>query len=161
MTLKLGQISNTKKARKVLGRGNASGRGNYSTRGMKGQRSRSGGKSGLKLKGFKQTLLQMPKFKGMKSLHPNNQVVKLSVLQERLDDGTKINPGLLFEKNLISKLDQPVKILFDGDLKKKFEIFECLVSAKAKEAIEKAGGKILSIEKEIEEKTEKKAKIKK
>lgn len=158
MTLKLGQISNTKKARKVLGRGNGSSRGNYSTRGMKGQRSRSGGKGGLKLKGFKQTLLQMPKFKGMKSFHPNNQVVKLSVLQEKLADGTKINPGLLFEKGLISKLDQPVKILFNGDITKKFEVFECFVSARAQTAIEKAGGKVIVVTEEVVAKPEKKQK---
>ncbi len=36
----------------------------FSGRGMAGQRSRSGGKSGLKLRGFKQLLKSTPKLRG-------------------------------------------------------------------------------------------------
>ena len=50
-----------RKKKRRLGRGNSSGRGTYCGRGQKGQRSRSGGKKGLKLKGFKQSLQKILK----------------------------------------------------------------------------------------------------
>ncbi len=157
MPLKLHNLSNSKKSKKRVGRGNASGRGTYSTRGMKGQRSRSGGKSGLKIKGFKQNLLRIPKMKGQKSLHPDNQVVKLSVLESKYKEGEQVNPGTLFEKNIISSLKKPVKILYDKDISVKFEVAGCLASGKAREAMEKAGGSFLDEVKEEtkQEKTDK------
>ena len=149
MTLTLHNIKNKKKARKRIGRGNGSGRGTYSTRGQKGQRSRSGGKGGLKRKGFRQNLLNIPKIKGNKAINPKNQIVKLSELELTFKDGAKLNPALLFEKGLITKIDLPVKILFDKEISVKYEISDCLVSGKAREAIEKNGGKFSQDEKEI------------
>lgn len=149
MTIALHNLGNKNKKRKRVGRGNASGRGTYSTRGMKGQRSRSGGKGGLKLKGFKQNLLNLPKFKGMKSIRPNNQIVKLSNLVKAFSDKDQINPGVLQEKGLVDKAILPIKILLDNkELKidKKFEIVGVLLSTQAKEALEKSGSKIVDLD---------------
>lgn len=149
MSLTLSNLGNKNKSRKRLGRGNASGRGTYCTRGLKGQRSRSGGKGGLKLKGFKQNLLNLPKFKGMKSYRANNQVVKLSQLVEVFETEAKITPGTLQEKGIIDKASKPAKILVDkADIKitKKFEIVGILVSKKAREVLEKTGTKIVDLD---------------
>ena len=132
-----------RKKKKRRGRGNASGQGTYAGRGMKGQRSRSGGKKGLKLKGFKRTLLNLPKFNGMKSYKLKNQIIKLSQLNKKFADGDKITPEILREKQIIDKLKIPVKILFDQEAAVKVEIENCLVSASAKKSIEKAGGKVV------------------
>ena len=147
MAITLDNLTSKKKSRKRLGRGNSSGRGTYCTRGLKGQRARSGGKKGLKLKGFKQNLLNLPKYKGTKSIRPNNQVVKLSEIEKEYKKDEQVTPGTLLEKGLISNIKKPVKILSVGKLSKSVEIFDCLLSAKAKELVEKAGGKINIVKK--------------
>lgn len=143
-----------RKTKKRVGRGNASGRGTYSTRGMKGQRSRSGGKKGLKIKGFKKNLLNLPKFKGMKKNKPAQQVVSLKELNEKFANGEVVEPKTLLEKNLIVEEKRPVKILNNGDISVKIKVQDCLVSAGAKQAIEKAGGQVSSDE-QSEEKNDK------
>ncbi|NQT50022.1 50S ribosomal protein L15 [Candidatus Kuenenbacteria bacterium] len=150
MSLQIHNIGKKKKNRKRVGRGNASGHGTYCCRGLKGQRSRSGGKSGLKLRGFKQNLLNIPKMKGTKSIRPNAQVVNLSDLEKHYSEDLKVTPGNLLEKGLIDKSTLPVKILRDkkfDKLTRKLEVFGCLLSGSAKDIIEKAGGKVVGIEK--------------
>lgn len=143
MAINLHNIGKKKKTRKRLGRGNASGHGTYSGKGQKGQRARSGGKGGLKLFGFRRTLLNTPKMKGMKP-HEDTREVLLSTLEKSFADGDKITPAILLEKRIIDSLSDKVKII--GGAKKPFgkkvELSGCLVSAGAKEAIEKAGGSI-------------------
>lgn len=151
MEVTLHNFGNKNKARKKLGRGNASGHGTFSSRGAKGQRSRSGGSKGLKLKGFRQNLLNLPKFKGMRSPRPKNQVVKISALVKAFSSENVVNPGTIFEKGLIRNSVDPVKILMDvKDLKleQKLEISSILVSKTAREILEKAGAKFLDIEAE-------------
>lgn len=148
MAITLSNLGNKKKFKKRVGRGNASGHGTYSSRGLKGQRARSGGKGGLKLKGFKQNLLNLPKFKGMKSKKPKNQIVKISDLVRLFNDGDKINPGTLYEAKLIEKIDMPVKILLDKtdiELNKKYEIINVLLSSKVRSILEKNGSKVVEM----------------
>lgn len=146
MILSLSNLKNKKRARKVLGRGNGSGHGTFSGRGSKGQRARSGGKKGLKRKGFRQNLLNIPKMKGMHRFWPKAQIVKLLEVERFFDAGDKVTPGTLLEKGLIQTLEVPVKILIDkkdDKITKAFEIFDCLASQSVKGLIEKAGGKIV------------------
>ena len=146
MSLSLHNLTNKKKPKKRVGRGNASGHGTYCCRGLKGQRSRSGGKGGLKLKGFKQNLLNAPKFKGMKRRTASAQVVLLSALDKNFTDSEKVTPGTLLQKGLIGSITQPVKILVNSSkdtISKKLEIVGCAVSKSAESAIIKTGGKII------------------
>jgi large subunit ribosomal protein L15 len=145
MGLSLDKVKQSKgatKTRKRIGRGNASGTGTYSGRGLKGQRSRSGGKGGLKLKGFKRNLLNLPKFKGQKSIKPNNQVVDFTVISKFFKDGDVVSPKTLEEKGVLDATKGPVKVLNNGELSAKITVENCLVSATAQAAIEKAGGSI-------------------
>ncbi len=130
-----------KKSRKRIGRGWAS-KGKYSGRGRKGQRSRSGGKAGLKKKGLRLIMLNIPKKRGFKSPHPKAEVVNVSELAKSFKDGAEVNPRVLKEKGLVSTVRNGVKILGNGEIKTKLTIKECKVSASAKEKIEKAGGSI-------------------
>jgi len=143
MLLSLHNIGKKKKKRKVVGRGNGSGRGTYSTRGGKGQTARSGGSHGLKLKGFRRLMISAPKFKGMKSKAGKAQVIQTSMLDKYFAEGGLISPETLFEKKLIVSIDKPVKILVNKEIKGKFEIKNCLISANATAMIEKAGGKVV------------------
>lgn len=133
---------NSQKRRKRVGRGNASGKGTYSTRGLKGQRSRSGGKSGLKLKGLKQNLLNIPKVRGFKSGRQPKLEIHLSQLNTVCMDGDVVTPTFLKEKGLIKTIRYGVKVLANGELKKKITLEACSFSQSAREQIEKAGGSV-------------------
>ena len=133
------------KKRKIRrGRGNSS-KGNYSGRGMKGQRARSGGKSGLGLKGIRGYLQRIPKRGGFTSFRLKPQIVNLGALEKFFADGETVTPQSLFRKGLI-KATGGVKILASGELKKKFIISAHAFSASAKDAIVKAGGQAVIIQ---------------
>lgn len=137
--------SKTKKARKRVGRGNGSGHGTYSTRGCKGQRARSGGRKRLKLKGFKKILASIPKNRGFKRDGIHCQIINLECINRSFKDGDNITKADLLGKGLISKGNLPVKILAKGELRiKNLHVKECLLSSKAKQAIEKMGGQIIT-----------------
>lgn len=88
----------------------------------------------------------------MKNRFEKAQTVKISVLENYFVAGDKINPAVLKEKKLINSVNKPVKILFDKDIAKGFEIFSCQMSQSAKAANEKAGGKYIDINAETENK---------
>jgi large subunit ribosomal protein L15 len=147
MTLSLHNMGKKKKASKRLGRGNASGHGTYSGKGQKGQRARSGGKPGLKLFGFRRTLLNTPKMKGMKP-KAKAEVVLISSLEKCFSDNDKVNVAALFAARLVNvEGARRVKILSNDaadKLSKKLVIEGCTVSASARAIIEKAGGEIIA-----------------
>ena len=126
--------------KKRLGRGNASGHGTYSTKGQKGQRARSGGRKGLKLKGFKKLLLSIPKLRGFKSPYPKPAILNLKDLNKISDE--RITPKILLEKGLVSDIKNGVKILGEGEINRRVIVEGCELSKSAKEKIEKAGGSI-------------------
>ncbi len=145
MSLSANTIKPAKGARKTkrrLGRGNASTRGNFSGRGMKGQRSRSGGKGGLKLRGFKQVLQSTPKLRGFTSNRIKPTQVNLKDLESKFNDDDVVNIATLKEKKLIKKNDSSAKIIVNGELNKKLTIEGIKCTIKAKELIEKVGGTI-------------------
>lgn len=129
-----------KKRAKRVGRGNASGHGTYSTRGLKGQRSRSGGKKGLKKLALKKQLASKPKLGGFNSLRPKMITVNVAELEKNFNAGELVNPAKLLEKGLIRRIKPGVKILGDGKLTKKLNVFAHDFSESAKQAIIKAGG---------------------
>ncbi|PIR76078.1 MAG: 50S ribosomal protein L15 [Candidatus Magasanikbacteria bacterium CG10_big_fil_rev_8_21_14_0_10_42_10] len=133
-------IQGSHRKKKRVGRGNGSQKGTFSSRGMKGQRSRSGGKSGGKLRGIKQALQKVPKLRGFKSMHPKAQSVSLATLERMGEVGVTITPTFLKEKSVIKNISHPVKIVASGELKKKLTIQGCNATKAAAIAVEKAGG---------------------
>ena len=132
------------RAKKRLGRGNASGHGTYSGRGNKGQGQR---KSGNVRPGFEggQTplIMRLPKLRGFKSpTKTDYQIVNVGQL-EKFKDGEEVNVLALLESKLIKRKDLPVKILGDGKLTKKLSVKAHKISSSAKEKIVAAGGKVL------------------
>ncbi len=129
------------KRRKVIGRGLGSGHGTYSGRGAKGQGSRKSGNVRPGFEGGRQPLIrQAPKLRGFKSIHGEAFAVKVSRLN-KFDNGDKVTAASLFKMGITRVREQKVKIVLGGELKKKVEVF-VPVSATAKAAIEKAGGKV-------------------
>jgi len=146
--LKVSKGSKTRKRR--VGRGNASGKGNYSGRGIKGQRSRSGGTSGLKLRGIKGYLLKIPKSKGFRSLKLRPAAVNLKDLEKVFENGSVITPKALLAKGLVKTIKNGVKVLGQGELKKKLEVKANAFSKTAEQSIIKAGGQAELIAKKPE-----------
>jgi large subunit ribosomal protein L15 len=132
----------SKRSAKRLGRGNGSGKGTYSGRGLKGQRSRSGGKSGTKRRGFKQSLQKIPKLRGFNSPHTPKHTVTLYTLNRVFQADEVVTPRILMNKGVVSDIKSGVKIVARGKIEKKILIKDCLASKKAIELIEKAGGKL-------------------
>jgi len=135
-------FSGSKKKVKRVGRGLGS-TGTYSGRGQKGQRARSGGRGGLKLLGMRRIIMSTPKLRGFKSPYPKMVAVNLKDLEKKFNEGERVTPKTLLEKGLVGKMRVSVKILGNGEIKKKLTIENCSVSGSAREKIEKSGGKII------------------
>jgi large subunit ribosomal protein L15 len=139
-----------RRARKRIGRGLGSGKGRYSGRGIKGQKSRSG--SHTMRAGFEggQMPIYMrlgkqrgPYSKDAMPIGPHRTStlpVNLRDLDRVFDDGSEVTLEALVEKGLIKNTRTDVKILGQGDLKKKLAVTAHSFSASAREKIEQAGG---------------------
>ena len=135
-----------RKSKKRLGRGNASGWGTYAGRGMNGQRSRTGSSARPGFEGGQTPLFRkMPKLKGFNNINRITfQVVNVSKLNI-FEDGEEIEITKLYERNLISHKNKPVKILGEGELTKKLTVKVDRISSSAKTKIEKVKGTAIEI----------------
>lgn len=132
------------KRRKRIGRGNGSGKGTYSGRGLNGQGSRAGGTKGAGFEGGQTPLaMRLPKLPGFVSPRRIEYTpINVSTLEARFENDAVIDGAALKAARLTKYEDEPVKILGDGELTKKFTVKADKVSASAKAKIEAAGGKV-------------------
>jgi large subunit ribosomal protein L15 len=132
--------------RKRIGRGIGSGTGKTSGRGTKGQNSRTGGGVRPGFEGGQNPLAKrLPKKRGFASLNRvETQVINLSQLANLAAGSYDI--AKLKEAGLVNYLDRPVKILGDGEVKKKLVLQVQRASASARSKIEQAGGTIEFVE---------------
>ncbi len=138
-----------RRPRKRVGRGEGSGYGKTSGRGSKGAGARSGSKRKPGYEGGQNPLhMRMRKLRGphMKKSMPfepfrtRTQPVNLADLS-RFEDGAEVTPDTLRAAGLATRKAVPVKILARGDLERKNLVVSAHgFSAKAREAIEGAGG---------------------
>jgi large subunit ribosomal protein L15 len=130
-----------KKSPKRVGRGLGSGLGKTSAKGHKGQKARSGGVKGPAFEGG-QTPLQrrLPK-RGFTNKFRHEWVVVALDKLNRFDNDTEITPELLVKTGIIKQIGDGVKILGNGDIKKKLIVKSNSFSKTAVEKIEKIGGK--------------------
>jgi large subunit ribosomal protein L15 len=132
------------KRRKVVGRGVGSGHGTFSGRGAKGQKARAGSSIPIGFEGGRMPLQrQLPKRRGFTSRNIKVTVLNLDDLNEKFKAGDKVNPKILFNAGLVKSANEAVKVLGSGEMKKALNFEQILVSAQAREKIEKAGGKII------------------
>jgi large subunit ribosomal protein L15 len=132
----------SRKPRKRLGIGEGSGHGGTSTKGHKGQLSRAGTKTNPWFEGGQMPLQRrLPKRGFTNIFRTEYQVVNVEGLA-RLQDVAEVTPAVLFERGLVDKKNQPVKILGDGNLEKALVVHAHAFSKSAQEKIVKAGGKI-------------------
>ncbi|MCX7739332.1 MAG: 50S ribosomal protein L15 [Hydrogenothermaceae bacterium] len=133
--------------KKRVGRGTGSGHGKTSTRGEKGQTSRAGdSKVPARFEGGQTPfIMRIPK-RGF--INPNKkeyEIVNLSSIESKFNDGDEVTPEKLVEKSLVKK-GICVKILANGDITKKLTVKANAFSSSAKSKIEATGGSVEVIE---------------
>lgn len=131
----------SRKAKKRVGRGNSSGNGTTAGRGTKGQHSRAGKGRNFGFEGGQTPLIRrQPKLGGFRNPNAKEyEVVNISDL-EKLGAGTYDIEALKTAR--VVTTGKPVKLLSRGALTKKVNVSVHAASKSAKEAVEKAGGKV-------------------
>ncbi|MBN1942261.1 MAG: 50S ribosomal protein L15 [Phycisphaerae bacterium] len=127
---------------KRIGRGTGSGHGKTSGRGHKGYLSRAGAKRRAGYEGGQAPMLSRIPKRGFNNANfrKEYQVVNLSALEEAFQDGARVDAETLMQAGLIDDAKGPLKILGDGELKKKLTVVADKFSASAAEKIAQAGG---------------------
>ena len=130
-----------KHRRKRLGQGESSGHGKTSGRGGKGQTARSGSSIRIGFEGGQMPLIRrIPKRGFNNARHTVAYVaVNLSSL-EAFDNGARVDVEAMRTAGLANGPVKLIKILADGELKKKLTVVAHKFSATAKQKIEAAGG---------------------
>ena len=134
---------------KRVGRGSSSGLGTTAGKGNKGQQSRSGGKTYVGFEGGQMPLYRRIAHKGFSNYPFKKEYVCINVeqLDAKYNDGETVNKESLVAKGFIySKKTALVKVLGNGDVKKKLTVEVDKVSESAKAKIEKAGGSVKATE---------------
>lgn len=132
-----------------IGRGGA--RGKTSGRGTKGQKARAGHKIRPQMRDIikkfpKRRGFGKKRARGTYSTRPRPSAVNIALIEKHFENSTHITPVVLSEKKLVRRISgkiPAVKIIGNATVTKKFTVSGCTFSLGAKEAIEKAGGKVV------------------
>jgi len=143
--MQLHQINPKIKSRKRKRVGRGGKRGTYSGRGVKGQKSRAGRRFPPAVR---ELIKRYPKLRGyrFKSKDSKPSVVNIGDIGKGFKTLETVSPETLLQKGLVRRMKgraPEVKILGQGELKKKFIFEKCQLSKAAEEKIKKAGGKII------------------
>ena len=132
------------KSRRRIGRGTGSGHGKTSGRGHKGFGSRSGSSLNLGMEGGQNPMLARIPKRGFSNadFRKQYQVVNVATLQDRFDEGSRVDGAAMAAARVIQDAAKPVKVLGQGDLSKKLTVVANKFSASAREKISQAGGTV-------------------
>jgi len=124
------------------GKGHSSGQGKTSGRGHKGQKSRSGGFHKIGFEGGQMPLQRRLPKRGFASRKlQNTYEVRLSDLSKMEEEIVDLDA--LKNANIVPRSAQAIKVIATGEINKVLTIQGLLITVKAKEAIENAGGKVI------------------
>lgn len=159
LTFKEGAKHNYKR----VGRGIGSGKGKTSGSGVKGQKSRSG----VAINGFEggqmPLYMRLPKHGFNNSFAKNYATISLGRLQQAIDKKmidakNAIDADTLLKAKVISHKRDGVRLIGGGTLKSKVTLKITGATKTASEAVEKAGGSVEIVKKEVAPVVRKKAK---
>lgn len=143
-TMRLNTLSpapGAKKAAKRVGRGIGSGTGKTCGRGHKGQKSRTGGSVAPGFEGGQMPLQKrLPKYGFSSRIGRTTAQVRLSELNAI--DGDVADLDALKKADLVKDSMLRARVFLSGELNKAVTVKGLAVTKGAREAIEKAGGKI-------------------
>jgi len=132
--------SATRKTSKRVGRGISSGKGKTCGRGYKGQGSRAGSKRRLGYEGGQfRTFMKLP-IRGFSRarFQSNLDTVNLYQIERIYEDGETVNIETLIEKGFLSGKSNGLKVLGEGELRKKVIIEASSFTKSAKDKLAKA-----------------------
>jgi large subunit ribosomal protein L15 len=134
------------KARKRVGRGDASGHGSYSGKGMKGQKARAGGRVRPGFEGGQNPLIKkLPQKRGfVNPFRVPFEVVNIGELNH-FEAGAVVTAESLVAARLLKSAARRLKILGDGEIDRALTVRAHRFSIEAKAKIEAAGGKVEEI----------------
>ena len=142
--MKLNQLTATPgstKERKRIGRGYGSGTGKTAGKGHKGQKARAGRGQRPGFEGGPMPLQRRVPKRGFNNIFAK-EIVSLNVgTLNQFEDGAVVDAAALVETGILRKSCDGVKILANGELKKKLTVKATAFSEAAKAKIEAAGGK--------------------
>ena len=144
MTMRLNDMKpgrGAKRPRLRVGRGASAGQGKTCGRGVKGQRARKGGYHKVGFEGGQMPLQRrLPKVGFRSKIQPLHAEVRLDELAKV--DGAVIDLDALKKANIVPTFAEQAKVILSGELKKAVTLKGVGATKGAREAIEKAGGKI-------------------
>jgi len=130
-----------KQKKQRIGQGMGTGRGKFSGRGAKGAKSISGYS---KMRGFEGGQMplhrRLPKRGFTNPFREEYAVVNLARLEEL--EGDTFTPESLMEAGVVKKIGRGLKILANGELKRKINVTAHAISEAAAEKIKAAGGTV-------------------
>lgn len=142
--MKLHELKPAEGARKKevrVGRGTGSGNGKTSGRGHKGQKARSGGGVRPGFEGGQMPIYRRLPKRGFKNIWRKEYAEVNVETLNRFDDGAEVDAVALVECGILKNVRDGIKILGNGELKKKLTVKAQKFTKSAVEKIEAAGGK--------------------
>ena len=131
------------KRRRRIGRGPGSGHGKTAGRGHKGQKSRAGYSRQISFQGGTMPMVRrIPKRGFNNRWAPVVAVVNVEELEKAFAAGEAVTPESVRAKKLVPPHFEILKVLGNGELKKKLEVSAHRFSKSAEEKIQKAGGSV-------------------
>ena len=136
-----------KHRRKRLGQGESSGHGKTSGRGGKGQTARSGSSIRIGFEGGQMPLIRRIPKRGFNNARHETRYLPVNLeALNRFDEGTRVDENTLRSAGLANGRVDRIKILGDGELKRKLTVSAHAFSASARSKIEARGGSCELIE---------------
>ena len=136
-------IQKRRRSRRI-GRGTGSGTGKTAGRGHKGEGSRAGTSVHPTFQGGTMPLVRRVPKRGFNNRWAKRvAVVNVSDLDDLFNSGDEVTPESMRKKNLAKGRYDLVKILGDGELKKKLKVSAHRFSRSAAEKITSAGGEVI------------------
>lgn len=133
-----------RKKRRRIGRGPGSGHGKTAGRGHKGQGSRAGFSMSAVFEGGQMPLVRrVPKRGFTNQWALDVAIVNVGDLESLFEDGAEVTPESLREKHIAKGRYDVLKVLGDGELKKKLKVSAHRFSKSALEKIAAAGGETI------------------
>ncbi len=133
-----GSVSDVKRK----GRGPGSGNGKTAGKGHKGQNARSGGGVRIGFEGGQMPITRRLPKRGFNNIFAKKYAIVNIEALNAFDNGAFVSAAELLEKKIIRKEEDGLRVLGNGELKKKLTVKANAFSESAKAKIEAAGGKV-------------------
>jgi large subunit ribosomal protein L15 len=131
-----------RKKRWRVGRGESSGSGKTCGRGTKGQKSRSGASFKPYFEGGQMPLIRRIPKRGFSNIRFKRSfnIINVGLLNEVFEDGEVVDLEMLHQRGIVKRSLDGLKILGDGELKKRLLVRANKFSKSALQKIHDAGG---------------------